>query len=483
MADPRDRNYNSDMPRPKHIPQAPKADTPHPQAVPRQQTAHPDSGDHRNPTPARQQQATPRREQPHIPKKISDADKTIVLNRQDYGAYDLRTDSPEGQYHPHAGQQSRTAYEETERRQAPPQRRTQQGSNTHRRASQGGSRSANETPHQKPEARQSRKPKATPKKRRRRAGCLTRILLSALSFAVLVFALYSFLALKCINKLDFVDSGTRIATSKTLLSEPYVTNVLLIGSDSRDDTRGRSDSMILLSINKKTDKIFLTSLMRDMYVDIPGRDKNKINAAYSFGGPELLMDTIQENLGVKIDDYIEISFVSFASIVDAVGGVEITVSDAEAQAINQILQDEVNGILGDARNADLLSQGGKYILNGKQALCYSRIRHVGNADFQRTERQREVLTQLVTSLKNSGAAGMKRLMSSALPKIRTNMTKGELYQLSLRMPFLLNYEMTQIQIPADGTYTDDRNTNAGWALVVDLDANRELLKEQVFAAE
>ena len=95
----------------------------------------------------------------------------------------------------------------------------------------------------------------------------------------------------------------------------------------------------------------------------------------------------------------------------------------------------------------------------------------------------EVLTQLVTSLKNSGAAGMKRLMSSALPQIRTNMTKGELYQLSLRMPFLLNYEMTQIQIPADGTYTDDRNTNAGWALVVDLDANQELLKEQVFAAE
>lgn len=456
MADPRDRNYNSDMPRPKHIPQAPKADTPHPQSVSRQQTAHPTSGDHRNPTPAHQQQTTPRREQPHIPKKISDADKTIVLNRQDYGAYEPRTDSPEGQYRLHAGQQSRTAYEGTERREAS---------------------------HRNPEARQSRKPKATPKKRRRRAGCLTRILLSALSFAVLVFALYSFLALKCINKLDFVDSGTRIATSKTLLSEPYVTNVLLIGSDSRDDTRGRSDSMILLSINKKTDKIFLTSLMRDMYVDIPGRDKNKINAAYSFGGPELLMDTIQENLGVKIDDYIEISFVSFASIVDAVGGVEITVSDAEAQAINQILQDEVNGILGDARNADLLSQGGKYILNGKQALCYSRIRHVGNADFQRTERQREVLTQLVTSLKNSGAASMKRLMSSALPQIRTNMTKGELYQLSLRMPFLLNYEMTQIRIPADGTYTDDRNTNAGWALVVDLDANRELLKEQVFAAE
>ena len=130
MADPRDRNYNSDMPRPKHIPQAPKADTPHPQAVPRQQTANPVSGDHRNPTPAHQQQTTPRREQPHIPQKISDADKTIVLNRQDYGAYEPRTDSPEGQYRLHAGQQSRTAYEGTERRQAPPQRRTQQGSST-----------------------------------------------------------------------------------------------------------------------------------------------------------------------------------------------------------------------------------------------------------------------------------------------------------------------------------------------------------------
>lgn len=476
MADPRDRNYNSDMPRPKHIPQAPKTEPAHRQAPPSAQKQT-----QSRPAPRQQvPHTTPQREQPRVPRRVSDAEQTIVLNRQDYGAYEQeafreRPASP--------GQQTHTGSAD---RQTPPRRTEQQGSSSHgQHPRSSSSRSAHPAPapRRNPESGQSRKPRPAPKKRRRRAGCLTRILASALSFAVLVFALYSFLALKCINRLDMVDTGSRITASAPLLSEPYVTNVLLIGSDSRDGTGGRSDSMILLSINKKTDKIFLTSLMRDMYVSIPGRDKNKINAAYSFGGAELLMDTIQENLGVKIDNYIEVSFVSFASIVDAVGGVEISVSDAEAQAINQILQDEVNGIMGDDRDSNLLSQGGTYMLSGKQALCYSRIRHVGNADFQRTERQREVLTQMAASLKNSGAAGVKRLMSSALPQIRTNMTKGELYQLSLRLPFLLKYDMTQIQIPANGTYTDDRNTSAGWALIVDLDANRELLKEQVFAAE
>ena len=233
------------------------------------------------------------------------------------------------------------------------------------------------------------------RKKKRRFGLVSRIILSIVTLVVVIFAIYSAVSLALIKKIHYVESN--ITSYSGLLDESYVKNVLLIGTDGRTASdRGRSDTMILLSINSKTDEIFLTSLMRDSYVDISGYGWNKLNAAYSFGGPELLIDTIQRNFDVKVTDYIAVNFNAFAAVVDAVDGVEINVSDSEAEAINQILHDEVNELMGDAIDSDYLSSGGKYKLNGKQALSYARIRYVGNADFERTERQREVLSKLLT---------------------------------------------------------------------------------------
>lgn len=223
-----------------------------------------------------------------------------------------------------------------------------------------------------------------------------------LTVIVAVFLLYSAIAMVGILGMNRVDTGDRTVTSGSM-DASYVKNVLVIGTDTRDpdEERGRSDSMILVSLNSKTHQIYMTSFMRDAYVDIPGQGSAKLNAAYSYGGPELLMDTIEENFDVHIDDYVMITFAACAAMIDAVGGVELEISDREAEAVNEILISEVNEIMGDDREDDLLDGGGKLKLDGKQALSYSRIRYVGNADFERTERQRTVMEQVMGKIKSN----------------------------------------------------------------------------------
>ncbi len=119
------------------------------------------------------------------------------------------------------------------------------------------------------------------------------------------------------------------------MQEEGVINILLIGNDSRENGEdGRSDAMILLSISKKTKKIYMTSLLRDMYVDIPGHDGNRLNAAYSFGGPELLMQTIEQNLGIEVNRYVLVNFEASANLVDAVGGVDLELTNEEVVWVN-----------------------------------------------------------------------------------------------------------------------------------------------------
>ncbi len=297
---------------------------------------------------------------------------------------------------------------------------------------------------------------------------------------VVLFVGYSGVSLVLIACLDRVSTGTRSCTSGTMEST-LVKSVLLIGTDSRDtDTeRGRSDSIILLSINYATGKMFLTSFLRDAYVTIPGYGSSKLNSAYSYGGAELLMDTLEYNYNLSIDDYICVSFSGFASIVDAFGGVEITLSDSEAEAVNDILYSEVNELLGYEKTDGYLDGGGTYILTGKQALSYARIRYVGNADFERTSRQREVLTTLLSQAKTRAVTALPSLMSTALPETITNMEMGEMYLLSLTLPVLAVYEIEQIQIPADGTWS---NATIGGqsVLEVDFSANQSLLESTIF---
>lgn len=295
-----------------------------------------------------------------------------------------------------------------------------------------------------------------------------------------IFIIYSIAAFSLINKVNIVKDGARNTPSHSLLSSPSVKNILLIGTDSRGEDRGRSDSMIILSINSKTNKMTLVSLMRDSYVQIPGEGSSKLNAAYAYGGPELLMDTIEENFYIKIDDYFTVNFFSFADIVDSVGGVEIEVRDDEADAINVLLDsNEGHSLFGAPSEDDYLNGGGTYKLNGKQALCYSRLRYVGNADFERTERQRKVIMQIIKSAK-SNPAKLLSIAGDILPSMETNMSKMGMYLLSLRAPsLLLGYDLEQMRVPADNTYTGTMIDGQS-VLEVDIDANIDIIESKLY---
>lgn len=304
--------------------------------------------------------------------------------------------------------------------------------------------------------------------------------------AIALFFVYSAMALSYITKISPIEhTGNYINDPATMLYSSDVKNILIIGEDSRDNvTKGLSDSIILLSINKKNHKLQMTSFMRDIYTQIDGYDNDKINAAYVYGGAELLKDTIEDNFKIRIDNCVTVNFTAVAHIVDAVGGVQITLSDEEAAAVNDILYSEVNEIMGDPRDADFLPGGGTFMLNGKQALSYSRIRYVGNADFERTQRQRTVITQLMSRMKKINILTFNSKIKKAASYIGCDMSVTDMYILSLRLPFLLaSYSPEQLRVPADGTWNYDETWDGMSIITVDFYANTEYLKQNIYLVD
>lgn len=247
--------------------------------------------------------------------------------------------------------------------------------------------------------------------------------------------------------------------------EKHIMNILLIGQDRREgEDRARSDAMILLTVNKKTKSVVLTSFLRDLYVEIPGYGSNRINASYAFGGMELLNRTLEQNFGIHVDGNVEVDFGQFSKIVDLVGGVEITLRGDEAKHINENIGSHLTE--GTCR------------LNGKEALEYARIRKLdADGDFSRTQRQRTVINAIVEQLKREGVLKMLRIVDDILPMVTTDMTNTEIlgYATSL-LPMLSGTQIENQRIPADGDYSYAMIDGMS-VLNPDLEACRRLLRE------
>lgn len=303
---------------------------------------------------------------------------------------------------------------------------------------------------------------------------------------IIVFIAVNLLLYRYVSMVNVRERGQRNYTGAAL-DDKAVTNILVIGSDTRDESEyGRTDSMILLSVNKNTKEITMTSFMRDMYVEIYGCDFDgepvdfwdKMNAAYVYGGPELLMDTIEYNFDISVDDYVYIDFFSFVDIVDAVGGIEIEISDEEAAGMRAPMGEQ-NKILGNPQGTDYLTSGGKINMNGNQALAYARLRYVGNADFERTERQRLVISKIIEKVKTSGLSTLDSFAKSSLSNLSTNMSKTDMMLMAYKALFSMNYEIKQLRLPDDDSYTYG-NHNGQSTLDVDFDRCREILREEIY---
>ncbi len=265
-------------------------------------------------------------------------------------------------------------------------------------------------------------------------------------------------------------------------NETGVINIMLFGTDNRHrNEQSRSDSMMIASIDKKNKTVKVTSLMRDMYVPIPGKKDNRINTAYIFGGPSLALKTVNTNFNMDITDYISVDFFSLEMIIDEVGGVPIDVKQKEIKHINKFIK-ELDKIHKDGKKTPLLTEPGLQVLSGRQAVSYCRIRSVGNGDFDRTARQRKVLDELFKKGKQMGVSRIPGLVAKILPEVETSLSKTEIIDLAIAMIGFSTSEIEQFRLPANGAYTD-QTINGMMVLVPDMEKNKQLLHEFIYGKD
>ncbi len=269
-----------------------------------------------------------------------------------------------------------------------------------------------------------------------------------------------------------------------VLKDKDVLNILLIGQDTQPGVSGsRSDSMILATVNQKKKEITITSFMRDLYVDIPGYKKSRINAAYAIGGVDLLNETIERNFGIHIDGNIAVNFTGFAKCIDIIGGVDMELSAAEAGAVNKELYASQRPIVnGTDLQADRWAlMGGFQHLSGDEALQYARIREI-DSDFSRTNRQRKLLAAVFEKLKNSDLKTINALLEEVLPLISTDISNTKLIGYAAGVLAMQPAAFKTDRIPADGAFRE-AVVHHMQVLVPDLEKNQLHLKESLYGSD
>lgn len=256
-----------------------------------------------------------------------------------------------------------------------------------------------------------------------------------------------------------------------MLEGEDIVNIMLIGDDSRPgEGRARSDSMILVTLNPQKNAIQMTSFMRDTYVQIPGYVNNRLNAAYRYGGNELMNETFRINFGIQIDGNVMVNFDEFTTIIDMLGGVEL-----------ELNQEEVNYMRNNGC-PDIVV--GMNHMDGEETLVFVRMRYVSGGDYGRTERQRRVLGAVVESMQDSSIATITALIKDLLPHVVTNLTDAQ----------ILSYATTGVALLANGAEIqthripeDDAHYGAmidGMSVLVpDLEECRSDLERFIYATE
>ena len=254
-----------------------------------------------------------------------------------------------------------------------------------------------------------------------------------------------------------------------------ITNVLLVGVDGIDfdEKYQRSDSMIIATLDSNKEKVKLTSLYRDTLVYIPGYGEEKMNLAFSLGGPELVMETIKYNFDVNIEKYIMINFAGFEAIIDQIGGVEIDVKEYQLHELNKYIGQATGG--GDCP----VEKAGLQILNGKQALSYARIRKGVGDDYERTERQREVLFKVVEKLQKTDVIKYFSIANKMLDYLRTNIEIMDGLNMAYTISKFSNLETEQLSIPVQELCVDEE-FNGNMALRMDRYENALILNDFIF---
>ena len=267
-----------------------------------------------------------------------------------------------------------------------------------------------------------------------------------------------------LNKINYMDISKEDIEINEKVEEKLTgyRNIAIFGIDTRDNTYedSRSDCIVIASINHDKKEIKLVSVNRDTYLKITGRSLDKVNHAYWYGGPALSLSTLNTNLDLNITEFVTVNFEATKDIIDAIGGVEITVTDAEAKRIPG------------------LEKGGTYLLSGEQALAYGRIRKIDN-DYVRTERMRTVISTAFEKVKTKNITELNKLVDMLLPEVYTNIEEKEIISL---IPKMYAYKITEsIGWPYE---TKGITLNGVWyGPPVNLEKNVSELHETLFGEE
>lgn len=275
-----------------------------------------------------------------------------------------------------------------------------------------------------------------------------------------------------ISGLEQVETAPPIPDSE-VFEDSDVFNILLIGTDERTkefSEKARSDSMILMSIDKKNNTVKLVSLERGIAAPVlEGQYKGQydwLTHIFRYGGADLLMKTVEHCFKVDVDHYVRINFNAFAQVVDAIGGVDIELTKAESQALNGY-------VYTNAKTKHLVKEGVNH-LDGYDALQYARLRFI-DSDWVRVGRQRTVILAVVEALKDSSLLELNDLADTVLPMVQTNLTKLQIAELVLYAPNFLKASFDQMTIPKKGTYGGLTVMGGRGSFAIDFEVNNDLL--------
>ncbi len=273
-----------------------------------------------------------------------------------------------------------------------------------------------------------------------------------------------------VKKVEIAKTNSELNISNNVVKkDDGIMNIALFGVDRRHkDEVSRSDALMLLTLDKKHKKIKISSIMRDSYVNIDGYGMTKVNHAYAHGGPTLAIKTLNKNFDLNIKDYVTVDFFGFEKIINSVGGVDISITPEELKYMTE-----------DNESVPTISNIGLQKVNGSQALAYTRIRYTDGGDFERTQRQRTVLIDVLNKIKKTPPTGIPKIVSELLPYTETSMSNTEILKLVTSMYTLGIKDIDQQRFPLDG-YCDGKMIDGVWYLIFDLDATKSQMHKYIF---
>ncbi|CEN76194.1 cell envelope-like transcriptional attenuator domain-containing protein [[Clostridium] sordellii] len=253
-------------------------------------------------------------------------------------------------------------------------------------------------------------------------------------------------------------------------------NIALFGLDRRSkEEKSRADSIMVANINFETKTINLVSILRDTLVDIKGHGKDKLNHSYAYGGPELSMETINSNFDLDINKYVSVDFFSLAKVIDIIGGVDIDLKDYEANQINQNLN-EINSIEKLLKGTDYMEGSGLKNLNGRQAVAYCRIRKEGNGDYERTQRQRNVLKSILLKYEKLDSGKRFEVGMEMVSQVNTNIPINDIKDLQNKILNDKDFTINQHMIPFEGSF-ETKIIDKKWVIDANMKENIKKIHE------